>query len=176
MEASARPRHRGHGMKIDMEPLDRTCAGDLDACARLMSTSEPWITLGRSEDQSREILRDPNREVTVARVDGGIVGFSIVQMKGPFTGYLQSLLIGPGWRNRGIGAELLRQAEERVFRDTPNVFVCVSSFNPRARAFYERSGYEEIGEIKEYIVPGHSEILLRKTRGPLSEFKRNWGL
>ena len=163
-------------MKVDMAPLDRTCAEDIDICARLMSGSEPWITLGRDEGQSREILEDPNREVTVARVDGEIVGFSIVQRKGPFTGYLQSLLVGPEWRNRGIGAELLRRAEERIFQDTPNVFVCVPSFNPRARAFYERLGYEVIGELKDYIVSGHSEILLRKTRGPLSEFKRNWGL
>ena len=28
-----------------------------------------------------------------------------------------------------------------------------------------------IGELKDYIVPGHSEILLRKSTGPLTEFK-----
>jgi hypothetical protein len=28
-------------------------------------------------------------------------------------------------------------------------------------------GYEVIGELKDYIVAGHSEILLRKSTGPL---------
>jgi hypothetical protein len=28
-----------------------------------------------------------------------------------------------------------------------------------------------VGELSDYIVQGHSEILLRKTMGPLSTFK-----
>ena len=52
-----------------------------------------------------------------------------------------------------------------------NVFICVSSFNPRARNLYESVGYEVVGELKDYIVAGHSEILLRKTIGPLVGFK-----
>jgi hypothetical protein len=46
----------------------------------------------------------------------------------------------------------------------------VSSFNPDARRLYERLGYSVVGELKDLIVPGHSEILLRKTLGPLTEF------
>jgi RimJ/RimL family protein N-acetyltransferase len=55
-------------------------------------------------------------------------------------------------------------AEERIFRETPNVFLLVSSFNHRARALYQRLGYEPIGELKDFIVPGHSELLMRKVR------------
>jgi hypothetical protein len=29
-----------------------------------------------------------------------------------------------------------------------------------------------VGELKDYIVPGHSEILLRKTIAPLAQFKK----
>jgi hypothetical protein len=36
---------------------------------------------------------------------------------------------------------------------------------------YERLGYRFVGEIPDYIVRGHSEILLRKTLGPLREFE-----
>ena len=60
--------------------------------------------------------------------------------------------------------------EERIFGETPNAFVCVSSFNKGARRLYERMGYEVIGELRNFIVPGHSEVLLRKTIAPLSEF------
>jgi len=60
-------------------------------------------------------------------------------------------------------------AEERIFLETPNVFLLVSSFNTGARNLYQRLGYEEIGEFKDFIVRGHSEILMRKTKGPLTE-------
>jgi hypothetical protein len=35
---------------------------------------------------------------------------------------------------------------------------------------YERHGYQVIGELTDYLVKGHSEILLRKTFGPLASF------
>jgi len=60
--------------------------------------------------------------------------------------------------------------ERRVFRERPNVFLCVSDFNKGARRFYEKLGYETVGELRDYIIKGRSEILLRKTVGPLAEF------
>ena len=61
-------------------------------------------------------------------------------------------------------------AEQRILQVSPNVFMCVSSFNQSARRLYERLGYEVIGELTDYIVQGHSEFLLRKTLGPLTGF------
>jgi ribosomal protein S18 acetylase RimI-like enzyme len=46
----------------------------------------------------------------------------------------------------------------------------VSSFNEGARRLYQRHGYEVVGELTDYIVKGHSEILLRKTFGPIASF------
>jgi [ribosomal protein S18]-alanine N-acetyltransferase len=45
------------------------------------------------------------------------------------------------------------------------VFICVSSFNPGARRLYERLGFELVGTLRELLVPGHDELLLRKTKG-----------
>src|SRR5215510_1538970 len=36
-------------------------------CARIMSSSEPWLTLGRSYESSYELLDNPTREVYVAK-------------------------------------------------------------------------------------------------------------
>jgi hypothetical protein len=36
---------------------------DARECARLMTASEPWVTLGRSYEASLRILQDPAREV-----------------------------------------------------------------------------------------------------------------
>ena len=71
-----------------------------------------------------------------------------------------------------FGTALLAFAEERIFRDGPNVFICVSSFNAGARRLYERFGYSLVGELTDYLVPGHSEHLLRKTIAPIGSFRR----
>ncbi len=39
-----------------------------------------------------------------------------------------------------------------------------------ATRLYERLGYKVVGELTDYIVRGHSEVLLRKTVGPLTGF------
>jgi ribosomal protein S18 acetylase RimI-like enzyme len=93
-------------------------------------------------------------------------------MQGAFVGYLQSVCVAPQWRGKGLGSELMDYVEKRILSETPNVFICVSSFNERVEKLYERRGYEVVGELKNWIVPGHSEILLRKTIAPLTEFKR----
>ena len=138
--------------------------------ADFMANAEPWKTLKRSYQDGTRILADPEREVYVASVQDEIVGFTILQMKGAFVGYIQTVGVLPGWRNRGIGSRLVAFAEARIFREAPNAFICVSSFNPGAQRLYERLGYEVVGELKAYIVAGHSEILMRKTIAPLTEF------
>jgi ribosomal protein S18 acetylase RimI-like enzyme len=80
--------------------------------------------------------------------------------------------VAPRWRGQGVGRKLVDFAEERVFGQHPNMFICVSSFNHDAQRFYRRLGYEVVGELKDYLVPGHSEILLRKTIGSLAQFRR----
>jgi [ribosomal protein S18]-alanine N-acetyltransferase len=140
-------------------------------CARMMASSEPWVTLGRSYEASLRILQDPAKEVYVACADTRLLGFVIVNMRGPFAGYIQTVCVHPEHRSRGLGSRLVQWAEERILRDSPNVFMCVSSFNHDAHRLYERLGYSAVGELKDFIVHGHSEILLRKTTGPLATFR-----
>ena len=143
---------------------------DSRACARLMCGSEPWITLGRSYETSLAIVRDPTREVYLARDESGLAGLLILCMTGAFVGYIQTICIDPRCQGRGLGSRLLEFAEQRIQRVSPNIFMCVSSFNVGARRLYQRHGYEIVGELTDYIVKGHSEILLRKTFGPITSF------
>ncbi len=158
-------------MGPELEIRKLSLVEEAQACATLMASSEPWLTLGRNFDDSLHIMTDPEREVYVARERGEIVGFAVLQMRGAFVGYIQSVGVEPGSRGRGIGSAIVRFAEDRILRESPNVFLCVSSFNDRGLKLYKRLGYEVVGELADYIVSGHSEILLRKTTGPLSEFK-----
>jgi ribosomal protein S18 acetylase RimI-like enzyme len=162
----------------DELPIIRPLTTDAEAwaCAELMASSDPWRLLGRTLEQSYRIIRDPAREVYVAldpsaSGDLRVVGFIVVIMQGAFVGYIQSVGVRDDRRGRGLGTALIALAERRILRDTPNVFICVSSFNPAARRLYERLGYTAVGELTDYIVRGHSETLLRKTSGPLNEFR-----
>ena len=137
-------------------------------CATIMATSEPWITLRRDFDASLAAVTHPERETYVAVDDSGVAGFVVINMHGPFIGYIQSIGVRADCRGNGLGTRLMGFAEERIFRDTPNVFLLVSSFNHRARGLYQRLGYEPIGELKDFIVPGYSEILMRKSTGGLT--------
>src|SRR5712692_5628613 len=158
------------GPLIDVSLM--TADSDAQACARMMAESEPWLTLGRGYEASLSILRDASKERYVARSGGELVGFLILNMGGAFAGYIQTVCVAEKNRGQGIGARLVAFAEERIFRDSPNVFLCVSSFNSGARRLYERLGYRVVGELIDYVVTGHSEILMRKTLGPWSGFRK----
>lgn len=139
-----------------------------EACARMMAEAEPWITLRRDYDACRRVTLDETRERYVALDGERLAGFVILNLSGAFVGYVQTLCAAPAYRGSGVGTALLTFAEERIFREHPNVFICVSDFNPGARRLYERLGYTLVGELTDYVVTGHSELLLRKTRGPLN--------
>lgn len=145
-------------------------SGEAELCASMMSGSEPWITLRRKYEVSLKIMKDPLREVFVARSGNEVVGFIIVVMSGALIGYIQSVCVAAGWRGKGIGSMLMGFAEKRILSEAPNVFIMVSSFNDGARKLYERSGYEVVGELKDLIVSGYSEVLMRKTIGPTADF------
>ncbi len=142
---------------------------EAQVCARMISSSEPWITLQRDYDESLRLLESPDLETYVAVHGTRLLGLAMLNLKGDFVGYLKTLCVAPESRGSGIGTALIRFVEERIFRECANVFILSSSFNPRARELYERLGYQYICELTDYVVRGHSEILLRKTRGPIRE-------
>lgn len=149
---------------IMIRPL--TSTAEAERCAALMASSEPWCTLGRTAAAALELISDPLREVYLAEDGDGFAGFVILCVVGPFTGYIQSICLVPGRRGHGIGTRLVAFAEARIAEVSPNVFLCVSSFNDGARRLYERLGYEYVGELRDYLISGASELLYRKTRGP----------
>jgi ribosomal protein S18 acetylase RimI-like enzyme len=151
-----------------IEPLNRD--RDAAACAHFMTSSEPWITLRVSYANALAVLQDPSKEVYSIRDEAGVAGFVVLDMRSLVRGYVQTLCVRPDRQRQGLGSTLLRFAEARIFRDSPNVFICVSSFNGDARRLYEREGFEAVGALRNFVVPGHDEILLRKTRGSWAEW------
>jgi ribosomal protein S18 acetylase RimI-like enzyme len=155
---------------ITLRPI--TGAAEMEACAQMMQSSEPWITLGRGYEAGLSMLRDAARERHAAWLDQAIAGFTVVTLQGPLAGYLQTICVAPHARGRGVGAALMQHAEALVFARHPNLFLLVSDFNQPAQRFYARLGYEVVGALHDYLVAGHSEILMRKTRGPIRGYAR----
>ena len=140
---------------------------EAEACARMMAGTDPWITLRLGYDACLRDVLDETRARYVAYEGERLAGVLILNLKGSFVGYIQTVCAAPEYRGQGVGTALVAFAEERIFREHRNVFICVSDFNPGARRLYERLGYRLVGELTDYIVAGRSELLLRKTRGPL---------
>lgn len=144
-----------------MHAIDRAWAADV------MAASEPWLTLRRGRADALKLLRNPRKQCFVVRC-GERAGFLVLDLNGPLGGYIQTIGVAPEMRGRGIGSAALRWAEARIFKKHRNVLLCVSSFNRGAQRLYRRAGYEVVGRLRDYVVAGHDEILMRKTLGPLS--------
>ena len=144
---------------------------EAEACAAFLAASEPWRTLGRNELACLQSLEDPAKESYVAYRDGQLAGCLVLNLLGPFPGYLQIVCAAPAFRGSGLGSALVAFAEARIFREHPNVFLCVSSFNPRARRLYERLGYALVGELPDFLQAGYSEFLYRKSLGPRDTYQ-----
>lgn len=142
---------------------------DLVQCAELMSQSEPFVTLKFDLEKCKFAVKGD--EVYLAMVDGVMAGFVVLRLTGVLRGYIQTICLKPAFRGKGIGTALLQFCEERIYKMSPNVFMCVSSFNHEAQKLYARLGFEKIGELKNHIVQGHDEYILRKSKGPIMEFK-----
>ena len=141
------------------------------AAARLLAASDPWHKLGLTSKHCLKSFKIPYRETWLAAADHGIAGLVTITMYGTFRGYIQSLFVAESFRGSGVGAGLLARAEKIIFKKAPNVFLCVSSFNKGAQRFYRRMGYVRVGVLKDFVVSGQDEILMRKTIAPSLGFK-----
>ena len=135
--------------------------------AHLMASSEPWITLGRNVDETRDLLGANDARLFIARRQSEPCGFLLIRPRGVvYSPYIASLAVSAQERGKGIGTQLLQFAEDLYRLESDHMFMCVSSFNTRAKALYDRLGYTVIGELKDYAMKGAFEYLLYKRLRP----------
>jgi GNAT superfamily N-acetyltransferase len=105
------------------------------------------------------IAADPNQELTVAELDGVVVGtlqLTILQnldYQGGRRGLIEAVRVAGEHRSRGIGADLLRYAIERA-RARGCHLVQLTSDKRRvdARRFYERLGFRATHEGMKLVL------------------------
>ena len=139
----------------------------IEICAEMMSGTDPWIRYGMDYDLCLQAFDGEFREIYILEIEKVIVGFAVLQMTGTFKGYIQSLCINEQWRGRGLGLKLLQFCEEKILEISPNIFICVSEFNHKAIKLYVKFGFELIGRLNDFLKPGITELLMRKTYGPV---------
>jgi ribosomal protein S18 acetylase RimI-like enzyme len=144
---------------------------DRDTVVRMLADSDPWKRLGYTKSDWNRLFesRPQGRDCFVIEANGAVVGLALLRQRFMLGDYLELLAVAPWSQGHGFGSTLLRHLEQIVFARTKNLFVCVSDFNSDARRFYAKHGYQEIGPIPNFLIPGSSEILLRKTTGPVRE-------
>lgn len=142
-----------------------------DAAAWLMMSTDPWKTFGRTYENCLDAVTNPQKEAYGAFIDGDFLGLLVIDLTGPLKGYIQAVCVKESARGLGVGSRLIKYAESRIFSVSPNSFLCYSDFNESVRDVYEHLGYEEVGVLKDYMIPGHDEILMRKTIGPVMTFQ-----
>lgn len=147
-----------------MDELTFSIATDRDCewAAHLMSTSEPWMQLGSTYESCLSVCRNPEYDVIIPRVNNHAGGVLILDPSGlAGSPYIKSIAVDTQARGSGIGARMMEYAEH-YYPESSHLFLCVSSFNLRAIAFYERLGYRQVGTLKDYLIRGADELIYSK--------------
>ena len=117
----------------------------------------------------RGALRDPARNLVVARLDRQLAGFGLMSY---WHSQANLDLLGtlPGYQRRGVATQvvrwLLRVAEEAGLFNT---FVQLRSGNGSALAFYRSLGFEVLEEIEGYYHRRENAVMMAKAlRSPLA--------
>ena len=154
---------------VRIEPT--TNPNDFVVCAKIMVSTVPWTVMGMDYVQCLQAFEGPNKEVFILKNETAIIGFVIIQTQGTFKGYIQTIAVDRACRGAGYGTKLLKYCEARILQYSPNIFICVSSFNDDALRLYRKLGFELIGELKDFVKIGFTELLLRKTVGSIVGYK-----
>jgi ribosomal protein S18 acetylase RimI-like enzyme len=117
---------------------------------------------GSAEIAILEGIRQEN--LYVAFIGEECVGFTYIIPKGAFHSfpYLHIIAVKEKYRNKGIGKALLDYSENIAYEMADKFFLVVADYNPDAKRFYERNGYQQVGEIPNLYRPGVTEYMMAK--------------
>jgi ribosomal protein S18 acetylase RimI-like enzyme len=112
----------------------------------------PFKPEGRDRRDSIDTqARRPNMIFLVAESEGTVVGTVIATHEGR-KGWINRLAVDPGFRRRGIGSRLVREAEDRLKGLGMDVLAClIEEGNDASVRTFETLGYERHPEIHYFV-------------------------
>jgi ribosomal protein S18 acetylase RimI-like enzyme len=145
-----------------LRPLSPANAGSL---GEALAAIPPWSTISWPASRLAGTLK--NWPTGVRRFElvaqGELAGTISIQYPFLYGPYLQLLAILPGFQGRGLGFECLDWMErEARAAQARQLWLCVTSYNTRARVFYERFGFEEAALLDKLATDMSDEVFMRK--------------
>ena len=133
-----------------------------DALCRSVLGEKYFSSPGSAENAILEGIHQGN--LYVALIGEECVGFTYIIPKGAFHSYpyLHLIAVKEEYRDMGIGKALLDYSERTAIEMADRLFLVVADYNPAAKRFYERNGYQQVGEIPNLYRPGITEYLMTK--------------
>ena len=133
-----------------------------DALSRSALGEKYFSSPGSAEKAILEGIRQGN--LYVALIGEACIGFTYIIPKGAFHSfpYLHIISIKEEYRGKGIGKALLDYSEQIALEMEDKFFLVVADYNPEAKRFYERNGYQQVGEIPNLFRPGITEYIMAK--------------
>jgi [ribosomal protein S18]-alanine N-acetyltransferase len=145
-----------------LQPLT---AANAKALGAILAAIPPWSVIGWPAERmatglQRELPSVRRFEVLAANELAGVMTIQSPFLHGP---YLQLLAILPVHQGRNLGLRLLQWMEAEARRaESRQLWLCVSSFNARARVFYERFGFVTVSVLEKLASDASDEIFMRK--------------
>ena len=129
------------GMPV-LRPARNGDAGDVATVfLRSRAYALPTVPLVHDESEVRRWIADEvvgHRDVTVAELDGTIVGWMALDGRVGHTGWIDHLYLDPAWIGRGLGVAFVELAEQR---HPAGLQLWTFEVNAAAQRFYERLGF-----------------------------------
>jgi GNAT superfamily N-acetyltransferase len=121
------------------------------------------IPLDSSRWRDRLLSPEPGFEVLLATEADQVVAFASLYAyeDEPKTALVGAFYVDPPHWQRGIGGDLLRQAEDRLSERYSAAVLWVLEANHRARQFYERAGWSADGATESNERLGVTALELR---------------
>ncbi len=141
--------------------------GDLADLLRIENSAFSGDRISRRS--FRRFLESPRARLLVASGPDGVCGYALLLLRqGTALARLYSLAIDPVLRGQGLGAKLLKAAEEKAFEDERIVLrLEVRADNEPAIVLYRKSGYRGIGRTEGYYEDGcAAERMEKLLHGP----------
>jgi ribosomal protein S18 acetylase RimI-like enzyme len=138
------------------------------AYGETLSNARGW---GEGEWRMRSARGEASDQILVAAIDGatgrwvGSMGGFVASgpdVSGPL---LVGVYVSPDFRGRvlGVASAMLREVEAWAAGIDRLLYLHVHEDNPRALAFYERSGYRLTGKVEQYALnPSQRELEMVK--------------
>jgi ribosomal-protein-alanine acetyltransferase len=144
--------------------IEKAALADLDTIFKI--EKECFALEAFSKQHLASLLRNPNSLSLLAKLDTEIAGFMIAlihELKKEKIGHIHTVNVVTKAREMGVGFRLLEEAE-RILKEegVKDCYLEVRMDNIPARKLYQKLGYIEVGELRDFYYPGGHGIKLKK--------------